>query len=92
MKFRFNCNKKNQMKPTDAADFSDGSYECRFLLQTMQGKPVAIMQKNDIDCDIWKVQYGFSTVFFGTYSDAMNFCRDRFCDLSGKKLSERGGD
>jgi hypothetical protein len=56
-------------------------------MQTMNGQPVAILQRNDPDCDIWKVQYGFSCVFFGTYAEAMEYCRERFCDLSGNRLS-----
>jgi hypothetical protein len=87
MKFRFTYDKKPKLSVKDKAAFSHGDYECRFLMQTMNGQPVAILQRNDPDCDIWKVQYGFSCVFFGTYAEAMEYCRERFCDLSGKRLS-----
>lgn len=90
MKFKFTYNKKPKLTASDVSSFSQGDYECRFLLQTMGGKPVAVLQNNDPSCDIWKVQYGFSTVFFGTYAEAMDYCRERFCDLSGKRLRKRG--
>lgn len=85
MKFKFNYSKKPKVSVKDAANYSHRDYECRFLMQTTKGQPVAIFQ-NTVN-DVWKVQYGFSSVFFGTYDEAMQFCRERFCDVSGKRLS-----
>ena len=85
MKFKFNYSKKPKVSVHDAANYSHGDYECRFVMQTMKGQPVAILQNTAND--VWKVQYGFSSVFFGTYDEAMQFCRERFCDVSGKRLS-----
>ena len=73
------------MSAKDVKNYSHGDYECRILLQTMKGQPVAIFQNTAND--VWKVLYGFSSVFFGTYDEAMQFCRQRFCDTSGKRLS-----
>ena len=36
------------------------------------------------ELDIWKVQHGFSTVFFGTRADALAYCKGRFCDANGQ--------
>ena len=85
MTFKFNYSKGPKMSAQDAKNYSHGNYECRRLWQTMKGQPVAIFQNTDND--VWKVQYGFSSVFFGTYDEAMQFCRQRFCDTSGKRLS-----
>jgi len=85
MKFKFNYSKSPKMSAKDVKNYSHSNYECRLLLQTMKGQPVAIFQNTDND--VWKVQYGFSSVFFGTYDEAMQFCRERFCDTSGKRLS-----
>ena len=71
--------------------FSHGNYKCHFLLQNRKGEPVAISQNNDPDFPIWKVEYGCSCLVFGSYEEAMAYCKGRFCDLSGKRLSG-GGD
>ena len=89
MKFKFTYGAKPKFTAKDVASFSHRGYDCRFLLQTAKGLPVAICQSTDPDCNIWKVQYGFSTVVFGTYAEAMEFCRERFCDLDGKRLEKR---
>ena len=52
------------------------------------GHPIIIKSSNNLDCHIWRVQYGFSTVYFGEYADAMDFCREHFCDLAGNKLKK----
>ena len=84
MKFRFYYGMKPKLSPRDAANFSRGDYRCHQLLQTRRGQPVAIAQNSDLD--IWRVQHGFSCVYFGTYNEAMDYCRDRFCVLSGDPL------
>ena len=87
MKFRISFAQKPKLSVKDAASFSTKDYECHFLLQTKRGQPVAVSEKKDPDCNIWKVQYGFVSMYFGTYAEAMDYCRKRFCDLSGKSLS-----
>lgn len=83
MKTKFFYSKKPSLSAKDAKNFSKGNYECQFLMQTMKGQPVAIFQNTDNG--VWKVQYGFSTVFFGTYEEAMAFCRKRFCEIPEMK-------
>lgn len=69
--------------------FSRGNYDCHFLLQNWKGEPVTVSQNNDPDFPIWKVEYGYSCVVFGSYDEAMAYCKGRFCTLSGKPLSEK---
>lgn len=90
MKFKLFYNKKPKLTVNDIGSFSTNDYVCRFLLQTMKGQPVAISQSADPDLGIWRVQHGFSCVYFATYTEAMDYCRERFCDLSGKRLKKRG--
>ena len=88
MKFTPIYNKKHHFAVSDRASFSTDDYTCMFILQTMKGQPVAVSVANNLDCHIWRVQYGFSTVYFGEYADAMDFCREHFCDLAGNKLKK----
>lgn len=90
MKFRLFYNKKPKLSVSDIDTFSGNEYVCHFLLQAMSGKPVTILQSADPDLGIWRVQHGFSCIYFGTYAEAMDYCRERFCDLSGKRLKKRG--
>ena len=90
MKFKLFYDKKPKLSVSDLNTFSGGDYICHFLLQTMTGKPVAISQSADPDLGIWRVQYGFSCIYFGSYAEAMEYCRERFCDLSGNRLKKRG--
>ena len=89
MKFTPIYNKKHRFAVSDRASFSTDDYTCMFILQTMKGQPVAVSRSNDPDCNIWRVQHGFSTIYFGDYADAMDYCRERFCDLEGKPFKRR---
>lgn len=82
--------RSSKLTAQDIPSFSFGDYQCRFLLQTARGKPVTVSQRDDPDKAIWRVQYGFSCLYFGTIAEALDYCRERFCDLSGKKLSKGG--
>lgn len=84
MRFNFFFGNKPKLTQKDAANFSHKGYECRLLLQTKTGEPVGVY--HDKKNDIWKVQHGYSQVFFGTYAEAMAFCKGRFMDLDGKQV------
>ena len=84
MKFRFFYDRNPKLTARDKDIFSHGDYKCHHLFQNRRGRPVAISQHKDLG--IWKVHHGFSTILFGTEAEAMNYCRERFCDLSGKPL------
>ena len=62
----------------DRANFSRGGYECKALLKDRKGRPVVISQNADPDFPVWKVEYGFSCVVFGSYDEAMAYCKGRF--------------
>ena len=79
MKFRFFYDRKPKLTTRDADCFSHGDYKCYHLFQNRHGQPVAISQHKGLG--IWKVHHGFSTVFFGTEEEAMDYCRARYQDL-----------
>ena len=69
-------------KPTftdaDRKAFSRGGYECKALMKDRRGRPVVVSQSKDRAFPVWKVEYGFSCVLFGSYEEAMAFCHGRF--------------
>lgn len=65
-----------------AVDFSGKSYECKLLLQSKNGQPVAVSRNKELG--IWKVECNFSSVYFGTYEEALAYCKGRFFDTDGK--------
>lgn len=79
--------KKAVFSQVDVDSFSTKDYTCVKLMRTKKGKPVAISESNDTKNWHWRVQYGFSTVVFPTYAEAMQFCRERFFDLNGTPLN-----
>ena len=85
MKFTFGYVQNADFPERNVKDYSHGKYECKQLMRTRKGLPVAVFHHTELD--IWKVQYGFSAVFFGTYDDAIQFCRKRFESDSGKQRS-----
>ena len=62
----------------DVSCFSRGNYECKALMRSKAGQPVAISKSKDKDFPIWKVEYGFSCLIFPSYEAAMDFCNGRF--------------
>ena len=84
MRFKFFYGSKPKFSQQDRASFSDNRYKCELLLQNHKGEPVAISQHNDTG--IWRVSFGFSTVFFATYDEALAYCKGRFFDLDGKAV------
>ena len=76
MRFKFSYTQNADFPERNIKDYSHGKYECKQLLHTRKGLPVAVFHNTDLD--IWKVQYGFSTVYFGGYDEAIQFCKKRF--------------
>lgn len=60
----------------NASDYSDDKYEGVQLRNTKQNKMVLIMHSKKPSPMGWKVVYGFSTVFFNSLSDAVEFCEE----------------
>ena len=79
--------KKAVYSQADVDSFSTKDYTCVKLLLTKRGRPVAILESNDTKNWHWRVQYGFFTVVFPTYAEAMQFCRERFFNLNGTPLN-----
>ena len=90
MKNKIFYSSRSKLTVKDNPSFSTGDYLCHFLLQTTQGSPVSISQRDDPDMAIWRVQHGFSSLYFGAVSEALDYCREHFCDLTGKKLRKGG--
>lgn len=90
MKNKIFYSRSPKLTVQDIPSLSVGDYQCCFLLQTIQGRPVTVSRKDDPDMAIWCVQHGFSSLYFGTVAEALGYCRERFCDLTGKKLPKGG--
>lgn len=84
MKNKFFYGTKPHINNYDPKDFSHGDYECCQLFQSKNGAPVVVSCSKSMD--IWQVQYGFSTVFFGTKAEALAYCKGRFCDADGQAV------
>ena len=59
------------------SDYSDKNYDGVRCGYDSHDRPVVIMCSRRNDPLRWKVVYGFSTVFFSTFKEAMEFCRQR---------------
>lgn len=68
----------NSMK---ASNFSDDLYDGVQLRRSSQGDPVIIMRCKRDDPMRWKVIYGFSTIFFRSFAEAVEFCNSRGMEI-----------
>ena len=84
MRHKFFYGLKPGINNLSTKDFSQKDYECSLLFQTKRGAPVVVARHKSLD--IWKVQNGFSTVFFGTKEEAMAYCKGCFLDADGKAV------
>ena len=64
-----------------ASDYSDKLYEGVQLRRTENGDPVIIMHCKRDDPMRWKVIYGFSTIFFRSFAEAVEFCNSRGMEI-----------
>ena len=60
-----------------ASDFSTDRFEGVELRADRKHDPVVIMKSRQDDPLNWKVVYGFSTVFFRSFAEAVEFCNSR---------------
>lgn len=84
MKHFFFYGKHPELSRLHAEDLSRNGYECSQLLQNKHGVPVVVSRHETLD--IWKVECGFSTVFFGTKAEALAYCKVRFFDVNGQAV------
>lgn len=68
----------NSMK---ASNFSDDLYDGVQLRRSSQGDTVIIMRCKRDDPMRWKVIYGFSTIFFRSFAEAVEFCNSRGMEI-----------
>ncbi len=73
-----------QFTDSDRRNFDRGNYRCKALMRDKKGRPVVISQSMDKDLPVWKVEFGFSCIFFGSYEEALAYCKGRFPD-NGRK-------
>ena len=87
--YKFYSTKDGRMPMTmpDAADFGDRKKDAFTLYHTADGEPVILRRSIALTPMPWCIQRGTSTVFFSSYSDAINHCCKR-----GYKLIEEGGN
>ena len=67
-----------QFADSDRRYFDRGNYRCKALMQGKKGRPVVISQSMDKDLPVWKVEFGFSCIFFGSYEEALAYCNGTF--------------
>lgn len=64
-----------------ASDYSDKLYDGVQLRKAQNGDPVIIMHCRRDDPMRWKVIYGFSTIFFRSFAEAVEFCNSRGMEI-----------
>lgn len=84
MKHFFFYGKHPKLSRVSAKDFSRDEYESRLLLQDKRGSPVVVSRHKTMD--IWKVEWCFSSVFFGTEAEALAYCKGRFLNADGQAV------
>lgn len=84
MRNRFYYGIDMKLTNADKQMFSHGNYTCKELFQTSTGMPVAILKHNDPEFPVWKITYGFSSLVFGSYELALEYCKGKFRTLDGK--------
>lgn len=84
MRYKFFCGMEPSINNFSTKDFSERDYDCHIIFQNKCGMPVAVSRHKTMD--FWKVQNGFSSIFFGTKAEALAYCRGRFLDTDGKAV------
>lgn len=87
MRFITKYTMKPKLTKQDIPAFSCRGYECKDLMLTPKGAPVALLKSEKYD-GVWSIRYANSALFFRTYDEAMAYCREHFCSLDGKPLTE----
>lgn len=67
-----------RLKPSD---FSNDTYDCHIIMETLRGEPVLILKKKADSPMNWCVVQGFSTCFFTTRKEAIDFCEKHGCGI-----------
>lgn len=78
MRHKFFYGIEPEIKNFSVKDFSERDYDCHIVFQNKHGMPVTVSRHKKLD--IWKVQNGFSAVFYGTKAETLAYCKGRFLD------------
>ncbi len=81
MKQRFFYGGQPNIQGFDPKEFSRGQYECTNLFKS-RSDCLVLVSHHKIR-DIWKVEYGLSSVFFGTKAEALAYCKGLCADADG---------
>lgn len=88
MSFKIYFGQKPNFNSRDRDMFSQKKYKCQFIMLTRKDAPVAILENRNREEGGWKVQHGFSTIYFNNLAETMNYCRQRFYGLDENKLEQ----
>lgn len=72
-----------------ASDYSNDQYDGVSCGRDRKSRPVVIMYSKKEAPLRWMVVYGFSTVFFETFKDAIDFCRSRDVEILTEDETQR---
>ena len=84
MKFRFYYGTKPQFDHMDAMNYEHKGFLGHSIMMTRNGKPVILAYNSELD--IWSILHDFTTVYFGSYNEALRYCSGRFYTTEGKEV------
>lgn len=67
------------LKPSD---LSNAAYDCHTIMETLKGEPVLILKKKTDSPMNWCVMQNFSTYFFFTRKETIDFFEKHGCGIS----------
>ena len=67
------------LKPSD---LYNAAYDCHIIMETLKGESVLILKKKTDSAMNWCVMQKFSTCFFATRKEAIDFCEKNGCSIS----------
>lgn len=73
------------------SDFSNDTYDCHIIMETLRGEPVLILKKKAGSPMNWCVMQGFSICFFTTRKEAIDFCEKHGCGIPKPPKRHRRG-
>lgn len=73
------------------SDFSNDTYDCHIIMETLRGEPVLILKKKSDSPMNWCVMQGLSTCFFATRKEAIDFCEKHGCGIPKPPKQHRRG-
>lgn len=76
------------LKPSD---LSNDTYDCHIIMETLRGEPVLILKKKADSPMNWCVMQGFSSCFFTTRKEAIDFCERHGCGIPKPPKRHRRG-